>query len=88
MKRKIILILLFLMLIPLGITLAQSSPSVINQQFALFSGGRSSSTNYSVDAVIGQPAAGVSSSANFQVSSGVPPSGSVGETIWLPMITR
>jgi hypothetical protein len=74
MKRKLLLLaLLLLLLIPVGIIVAQSSANFRSNQSVQMSGGRSSSANYSVDAVVGQPLAERSQSTSFVMNSGFLP---------------
>jgi len=89
MKRKLILIALLLMLIPIGLVVAQSSANFKSVRFAQFSGGVSSSANYQANMVIGQPLAQTSQSTNYTISSGFLPVGRSGDTmLWLPLIGR
>lgn len=87
MQRKFLLLALLLLLISVGIVVAQSSPNFSVQRTAMLSGGATDSVNYSVTSVIGQPAAGIGSGANYKVSAGFlqPDSGNV---VFLPMITN
>ena len=92
MKTKLILMALLLLLIPLGIGFAQSTKNFELRRFTLSSGGESTSTNYTVDSVIGQPLAKSSQSDNYVVISGFAPafqqSAGPGTTIWLPLVRR
>lgn len=90
MKQKFILITCLLLLIPLGIVVAQSSPNFVIQRFTPMSGGLSESPNYTVNSVIGQPLVANSESPNYTVTSGflsVRLADSA-TTIWLPIIQR
>ncbi len=92
MKQKLIILAFLLLLIPLGISFAQSSGSYINQRFALFSGDSADSDSYSITNVVGQPAAGSSQSDSYTITSGFIPvlqhGGADGSTIWLPVVSR
>lgn len=89
MKRKLILIIFLLMLVPIGLVVAQSSANFKSVRFVQMSGGESSSANYRVHSVIGQPLAQTSQSANYTISSGFLPVGRPGDTlIWLPLVGR
>lgn len=86
-KRKLLLIVLLLLLISVGIVMAQSSTNFILQRSAMFSGGVANSANYTVTAVIGQPATDIVVSANHNMSAGFLQPDS-GFEVYLPMITR
>ncbi len=86
--RRTILLVLGLLLIPVGMVVAQSSTNFVVQRFTVYSGGSASSAQYRVRSVIGQPAAGIVSSSRYRVSAGfLYPQEAVFD-VWLPMIRR
>lgn len=86
-KRKLLLLALVLLLISVGLVVAQSSTNYTMQRFVMFSGGAADSASYTVTAVIGQPATDVVVSANHKVSAGFlqPDSEFV---VWLPVVVK
>ncbi|MFK7801463.1 MAG: hypothetical protein AB8G95_07530 [Anaerolineae bacterium] len=89
MKRKLILIALLMLLIPIGLAVAQSSTNFRSNRFSQMSGGSSESTNYRVRSITGQPLAETSQSANFSVTSGfLAPNGPSDTLVWLPLVGR
>ena len=71
MKQRLLLpLLLLLLLLSVGLVMANTSSTYELQRFATMSGGTASSASYTVNVVIGQPATSVGSSANYAVSSG------------------
>jgi hypothetical protein len=86
-QRKLLLLALMLLLLSVGIVVAQSSTNYVLERSVMLSGGASESANYSVSSVIGQPATDLGKSANYQLSAGFlqPNSGSV---IFLPIIVK
>ena len=86
-KRKLLLLALVLLLISVGMVVAQSSTNFILQGSAMFSGGLADSANYKVTSVIGQPATDVVVSANHRVSAGFMQPDSSFE-VYLPLVTR
>lgn len=95
-KRNILIGALLLLLIVTGVAMAYSSSNFVLHRFTLFSGGTAVSSNYSVTAVIGQPATGSINGPNYTVSSGflfpnaasTDPGFGLDNTIYLPLITR
>ena len=86
MRHKIVLLVLALLLISVGIVVAQSSTNFIGQRFVVTSGGSAESANYSVTSVIGQPDTDVVDSLNYRVSAGfLHP---LQHEIWLPIILK
>ena len=55
MQRKLVLLVLVLLLISVGIVVAQSSANFIVQRFVVAGGGSADSANYALTSVIGQP---------------------------------
>ena len=86
-KRKLLLLALVLLLISVGLVVAQSSTNYTMQRFVMMSGGAADSANYSVTSVIGQPATDVVVSANHNLSAGFlqPNSDFV---VYLPVIVK
>ncbi len=70
MKRRLLLIALVVLLISVGLAVAQSSSNFVMQRFVMVSGGTAESAQYKVNAVIGQPATGVVNGANYKGSIG------------------
>ena len=89
-QRKLLLLALVLLLISVGIVVAQSSTNYILQRSVMISGGSADSANYSVTSVIGQPATGVVDSSNYRVSAGFlqPLQQGSGYSVWLPVILK
>lgn len=87
MFRRKLLLLALLLLISVGIVVAQSSANFTLHRAVLLSGGAAESASYEVKSVIGQPATGLVNDANYQVSAGFLQPG-FGNTVWLPMIVR
>lgn len=86
MKLKLILFLIVLLVVSVGIVVAQSSSHFVVQRHVVGSGGLSDSANYSVTSVIGQQATDVGGSTNFKVSAGfLQPQGS---QVYLPLIVK
>lgn len=69
-KHKFLFIGIVLLLISTGIVFAQSSTNYQIHRFTFMSGGVSDSAHYKVNAVIGQPATGTSTSSNHVVTAG------------------
>ncbi len=91
-QRKLYFLVLVLLLISVGIVVAQSSNNFTLERFVTMSGGTADSTNYKVDSVIGQPATDVVVSSSYKVSGGFlyptgPGSGTV-RKVWLPVISN
>ena len=87
-RKKLVLLALLLLLIPVGLALGQSSASFIVQRFTLVGGGSADSASYKVTSVIGQPATGSVDSAGYQVTAGFLQPGPEYQDIWLPLVTR
>jgi hypothetical protein len=90
MKQKKLLIfalLLLMFFVGMGV-MAQSSSNYVLQRFTMSSGGHSSSTNFSVDAVIGQPATDVSVGTDYAVSAGFLKPAGLNNKVWLPLVLR
>ena len=68
--RRLGLLALVLLLLPVGIATARSSPHFVMQRSVMVGGGTADSANFSVTSVVGQPATDVASSANYRVSAG------------------
>lgn len=92
MHRKLVLLVLVLLLISVGIVVAQSSANFIVQRFVVAGGGSAESANYAVTSVIGQPDTDVVDSSNYKVSAGflhpLQQGSSSSETIRLPVILK
>lgn len=58
------------------------------QRFTMSSGGHSSSTNFSVNAVIGQPATDVLVGTDYAVSAGFLQPEGLNQKVWLPLVLR
>jgi hypothetical protein len=69
-QRKLLLLALVLLLLPVGMVAAQSSTSFEMQRFVTVGGGSADSANYKVTSVIGQPVTDVAESSNYRVSGG------------------
>ena len=69
-QGKLLPLVILLLLLSVGIVVAQSSGSYEMQRFVTLSGGAADSTSYAVTSVIGQPATGIADSANYTVSAG------------------
>lgn len=90
MKQKKLLIfalLLLMFFVGMGV-MAQSSDNYVLQRFTLSSGGHSGSANFSVDAVIGQPATDVSAGTDYVVSAGFLQPTGLNHKVWLPFVVR
>lgn len=91
-QRKLLILALVLLLLPVGIGVAQSSSNFVMQRFAMIGGGSADSANYMVTSVIGQPVTAVVDSSDYQVSAGflIPRQRDsvLEEKIWLPMIFK
>lgn len=88
-KRTLLLLGLFLLLIPAGMTAAQSPAGFSVQHFVITGGGAATSAGFSVTGIIGQPVAAVADSPNFKLSGGfVFPNGTALDEIWLPAIYK
>ena len=93
-RRKVLLTILLLLLSSTGIAGAQSSQSFVAQRAVMTGGAMAGSANYTVIAVIGQPAVDVVGSDNYRVSGGFLWSrraGSLSEEeieLWLPLIVK
>ncbi len=92
MHRKLVLLVLVLLLISVGIVVAQSSANFIVQRFVVAGGGSAESANYAVTSVIGQPDTDVVDSSNYKVSAGflhpLQQGSGLSETIRLPVILK
>lgn len=92
LKRRYLLITLLFLLIPVGITAAQSSINTVTQRTVLAGGSTADSASFSVKAVIGQPMTDHSASANYKVSGGfLFPDGKgfgADDQLWLPLIEK
>ena len=94
MRRKLLLLALVLLLIPVGMAAAQSSTNYVTQRFVIVGGGSAGSANFSVTSVIGQPATDVVNSSNYKVSGGFlypflqPSFSEPDQRIWLPVIFK
>ena len=88
LRRKLLIAALAVGLLSAGIVAAQSSASFVVQRTVLLSGGGAASTNYRVNAVIGQPAAGWSESASQDVSAGYLFPFGLSYRLWLPQVHR
>lgn len=92
MQRKLVLLVLVLLLISVGIVVAQSSANFIVQRFVVAGGGAADSANYALTSVIGQPVTDVVNSPNYKVSAGflhpLQQDSGLSETIWLPMVLK
>ena len=69
-QGKLLPLVILLLLLSVGIVVAQSSSSYEMQRFVTLSGGAADSTSYAVTSVIGQPLTDVVESANYKVSGG------------------
>lgn len=89
-QRKLLLLALVLLVIPIGMVAAYSSANFVTQRFVLVGGGASDSASFSITSVIGQPATDVVDSANYKVSGGFlfPLRRVSGYKIWLPVVLR
>ncbi len=87
-KRKLLLLALALLLISVGMVVAQSSTNYVLQRSVMFSGGMADSANYSVTSVIGQPATDVVVGASHTVSAGFLQPDSGGFKVYLPLMTK
>ncbi len=91
-KRKWLLVMFMLLLMPVGGVGAQSSATYRTERATTASGGLASSTSYSVVSAIGEPATTVASSASYKVAGGVlrlPQQTLPAEhELWLPIIVR
>ncbi len=94
MQRKLLLLALVLLLMPVGLVAAQSSTNYVTQRFVIVGGGSADSASFSVTSVIGQPATDIVNSSNYKVSGGFlhpflpPQSSSSGKKTWLPIIFK
>lgn len=88
--RKLLLLALVLLLIPVGIASAYPSANYTTQRFVIMGGGSADSASFSVVSVIGQPATDVAVSANYKVSAGFlfPIRQVSGYRIWLPIVLK
>lgn len=91
-QRKVLLLALALLLIPVGLVAAQSSTNFVTERFVVVGGGSADSASFSVTSVIGQPATDLVNSSNYKVSGGflypalqVPSSD---KKTWLPLIIK
>ncbi len=91
-QRKFILIVLVLLLISVGIVVAQSSTHFTLERFVTMSGGTADSASYKVNVVIGQPATDVVVSSSYKMSGGfLYPNGQgsgVERKVWLPVMFK
>jgi hypothetical protein len=90
MKRRLFLLVFVLLLMPIGITAAGSSPNYVMHRFVAVGGGEADSANYSVVSVFGQPVTAVGRSAHHSVSGGFlfPLQGRTSSDTWLPVIFK
>lgn len=90
--RKPIFLLLVLLLVSVGIVVAQSSANYVVQRFVVAGGGLAESVNYKVNAAIGQPVTDVADSSNYKVSGGFlypfQQNPNFHNKIWLPVIIK
>ena len=91
-QRRLLILAFVLVLMPAGMASARSLTTDISQRFVTLGGGSADSAGYSVTAVIGQPATGVASSANFKTSAGfLYPQGQdsvIDYQLWLPLVQK
>lgn len=91
-KHKLLIFIFALVLIPIGVVVAQSSTSYVTQRYVLAGGGSANSANFAVVSVIGQTTTDVAGSSNFKVSGGFlhprKTTSSSPKGIWLPVIFR
>ena len=91
-QRRLLLLVLVLLLTSVGMASARSSTNYVLQRSVTLGGGSADSAEYSVTAVIGQPATGVASSANFKISAGfLHPQGQnsgIDYQLWLPLVQK
>jgi len=87
MRRNLLfLALLLLLLLPVGMVVAQSSTNFTAQHTVIAGGGRAGSASFSVVSVIGQPVVDVARSPNYTVSGGF--LFSADQRVWLPMLIK
>ena len=69
-QHKLYLFALMFLLLSVGIVVAQKSTNYEVHRFVTVSGGTANSANYTINAVIGQPAVTVADGANYKSSAG------------------
>jgi hypothetical protein len=91
-QRKLLFLGLVLLFMSVAVVMAQSSANYVVHRTTTLSGGASESANYKAQSVIGQPATGLSDSANYVVSDGFlfpeQDYSDLTEQVWLPLIRR
>lgn len=90
-KRRLSLLALVPVMIPIGMVIAQSSTNYVAQRHVTMSGGAANSSNYSVVTVIGQPSTAIVNSSSYEVSGGflhVQRQESQTNHLWLPVILK
>lgn len=90
MRRKFLLLALMLLLISVGIVIAQSSSNYTSQRFVTVSGGSADSAHYKITSVLGQPATGLGNSQTYKVSDGFlyPLQSGSDFNLWLPIVIK
>jgi hypothetical protein len=90
LKRKFLLLALALLLLSVGFAVAQPAAQFVMQRSVLLSGGSADSASYKVTSVIGQPATGAVTSANFGGYTGFlfPLEPAPASAVWLPLIVK
>ncbi len=90
MKRTTILVMLVLLLLLAGRTLAMSSTNYRLDWFTPLtgSGGAARSTNYAVNFTVGQSAIGVSTGTNYRTCLGYWCGVAAQHSIYLPLVLR
>lgn len=91
MPRKLLIVALLVLLIPMGTAAAQSSTDHVIQRSVTVSGGAAKSANYAVTTAIGQPSTDIAGSVSFKVSGGFlfpHRQDADGNRVWLPVVQR